>query len=54
MSEDAGAPSKLDTMTIDDLKKLVKKYMVLQKQLKSKNEGIFILINYLLVKSNRI
>jgi hypothetical protein len=34
---------QLDTMNRDDLVKLLKKYITLQKQYKTKNEGIFFL-----------
>lgn len=43
MSEETagGGASKLDTLSKEELVKLVKKYIVLHKQLKTKNEGIF-------------
>lgn len=39
MSEETTGGSKLDALSKDELVKLVKKYVVLHKQLKTKNEG---------------
>lgn len=41
---DESASSKLDNLSKEELVKLIKKYIVLQKQLKIKNQGKFKLL----------